>query len=187
MMLIIQIAAGIVLGVAILVYHKNLFAIGKALGVLVLVAIFIGLLIWGATEATNAVAPHSGKIFEGLRTFGGGIFSIICGLAGAYGLWLLLSVICRFNSDKLSDTRFWLMCGANVIIVLLVGWGLTAFTPFGTFADGVERWSRDAGYKDFGSMLILSFGLLWTYIPLSLIAWSRALKQRKMPTDAQPE
>lgn len=184
MMLVIQIAAGIVLGVATLVYHKHLFAIGKVLGVLLLVAIFIGFLVWGATEATNAVAPHSVKIFEGLRTFGGGFFLFFCAMAGAWGLGFLLSVLFKLDSDKLNDKRFWLLLGSNAIIVMLVGDGLAAFTPFGAFVDGVEQWSRGAGYKDFGGMLLFSFGLLWSYIPLGLIVWRQALKQRKIPSEA---
>ena len=177
-MLIIQIAAGIVLAVAILVYHKHLFAIGRVLGALLLGAIFIGLLIWGVTEGTDAAVTHSDEIFEKLRTVGVVIFVYLCGAAGGYGLWILLSVICKFHTDKLNGSRFGIMSAANAILVWLVGWGLSAFTPFGKFADGIERWSREAGYTDTGSMILFSFGLLWTCIPLSLRYWRLVSKQR---------
>ena len=192
MMLIIQIAAGIILGVAILVYHEELFATFKKIGELLGLVCLIGTLIWAAVEAPDFLSAHSGEISEILQIIGSKIFhfivfifSFICWAAGAYGLSRLLNAISKFGSSKLTEESFVLMGLANMILVALVGWGLSTFTPFGSFADGVERWSREAGYKDFGSVMLFSLGLLWTYIPLSLVFLRFVLKQGKTPSEVQ--
>ena len=106
-MLVFQIAAGIVLGVVVLVYHKHLFAAGKVLGAFLLVAIFLGVLIWGVAEAPSFLSLHSVEIFEKLRTIGGVSFGFICLGAGSYGLGVLLGVISKFGSYKLTQNNLY--------------------------------------------------------------------------------
>jgi hypothetical protein len=196
MLLIIQIAAGIVLGFAIIAYRTALFKSAKWIAFAAFALVILGLVIWGASEAVSAIKPYTGKIFStgGMIIFMIPVFAF--GAAGSWGLWELLLIVLR-REKKLVLRRekkprsddfeliFYIFMGfINAMIVTLFTWPLLSYTVAGRWYGQIDNWSRANGFADGGAIAVASIFWLWPYLPLALI-WKRRMRVGATQTDGE--
>ena len=176
MLLIFQIAAGIVLGFAIIAYRGAIFKSGKWLVSVAFVLVMLGLVVWGANEAVSAAKPYAGEFFAKIGMIIFMIPILAFGAAGGWGLWELLRIVLRREKKPRSDTFeltiFAFMSMLNAMIVALVTWPLLSYTIIGDWYDRIDQWSRANGHSDSGAIAVASLFWLWPYLPLVLI-WRR--------------
>ena len=95
MLLIIQIAAGIVFGVAIIAYRATLLKSAKWIAFVAFALVMLGLVVWGASEAFITVKPYTGKFFSKVGMIVFMLPILAMGAAGGWGLWELLRVVLK--------------------------------------------------------------------------------------------
>jgi hypothetical protein len=171
MLLIIQIAAGIVLGFAIIAYREALLKSAKWILGFIAVLIIIALIIWIGGEVVETAEPYVGKFFGVAGKIVGGVCAFIFGILGGFFLIELsheLGWLKRKSSDN--DDRYenlvFATGAANVLFVYIVTWPLLAFTPVGGWYEAVDQWSQSNGFTFGGSLAVTSFCWLWPGIPL---------------------
>ncbi len=186
MLLIVQIAAGIVLGVAIIAYRSALLKSAKWIAYAAFALVMLGLVIWGANEAVSAAKPYTGQFFSKIGMIIFMIPVLAFGAAGGWGLWELLRIVLRREKKPRSDTFeltiFAFMSMLNAMIVGLVTWPLLSYTVAGRWYGQIDNWSRANGFADGGAIAVASIFWLWPYLPLALI-WKRRMRVGATQTD----
>ena len=177
MILIIQIAAGIVLGFAIIAYRAALLRSAKWIAAIVGFVILIGVVGWIGTEAVGAAEPYLGKFFSKIGMIFGAIVAFVVGALGGLSLLELLCTLgwrkrrpSRAGSFAESDNMIFAASVANVILVYLVALPVLYFTPIGKAAEALDQWSRNNGFADGGALLVFTICLLWPVLPLWFLA-----------------
>lgn len=168
MMLVLQIAAGIVLAYLIIRFRHSIWAL--TLGLLVMAVIVI--VVVGAGAGVTAFADSLQINWEKVLTV---IVVLPCFAlmgVGAYGLLTIFHV--AFNTERPRAE------GDGCFPVLVLFGFLNAFiltalgllfptNPIAQAAGAINEWSRASGYKDLGSMLFGTF-LMATWPWLILLA-----------------
>jgi hypothetical protein len=177
MTLIIQIAAGIVLGFAIIAYRGPLLKSAKWIAAIVSLVIFIGVVGWIGTEAVGAAQPYLGKFFSKIGIILGGILAIVFGILGGLSLLELLCTLgwrkrkpSRAGSFAESENMIFAASLANVLLVYVVTWPILYFTPIGTAYKAFDQWSRNSGFADGGALIVSAICWLWPVLPLWFLA-----------------
>lgn len=179
MILILQVAAGIVLAFAIISYRHSLMKLGKTFGILSLVALV--LLIFGvlAGVAIDTAQPvlsrNSDKI--GMALFG--VVGFICFLFGSVGVNLLFEGAKGRLSALGNEDNIWPVGIANLLFTGVVVAALNLMEPLRVVLDGVDNWSRAAGYKDAGALGLFCIALLWP--------WAAVAVRRMIGIKPEPE
>ena len=177
MLLIIQIAAGIVLGFAVIAYRAALLKSAKWIAVTFGIVILIGVVGWIGTEAVGAAEPYLGKFFSKIGMIFGAIVAFVVGVLGGLSLLELLCTVgwrkrrpSKAGSFAESENMIFAASVANVILVYLVALPVLYFTPIGKAHEALDQWSRNNGFADGGALLVFTICLLWPVLPLWFLA-----------------
>jgi hypothetical protein len=180
MLLIIQIAAGIVLGFAIIAYRTVLLKSVKWLAAIIVALILIAAVFWIGSEAVGAAEPYLGKFYSKIAMILGVIVLFVFGILGGLSLlelcremgWLkskppLLEGLSgeEESEDDLENVEI-AASVINVFLVSLVAWLLLSFTPIGDWNEAFDQWSRNNGFADGGPLIVFAICLLWPVLPL---------------------
>lgn len=167
MMLVLQIAAGIVLGFAIIAYRHSLLYLAQALAICAAVVAFVFGLVTLGSMGIEAGGPALAKYTAKLGIALGAGLLISCIALGAYGLALLCKAL-NFQT-KLLAGHYAKPVIANIIIVYLVFLLLSFVPPAAALYDFVNNWSRSNGYKDAGSSAIFGVAQQWPWLALGVM------------------
>lgn len=175
MLLIIQIAAGIVLGFAIIAYREALLKSAKWIAAIVGFVILLGVVGWIGTEAVGAAQPYFGKYSGKIGMILGGIFAFVFGVLGGFGFVELCHEIGWLKRKPLtiggaSENVIFAASVANVILVYLVTWPILYFTPVGYLHEGIDQWSQANGFANGGVLGVAGIFWLWPFLPLWFLA-----------------
>jgi hypothetical protein len=175
MLLVIQIAAGIVLGFAIIAYREALLKSAKWIAAIVGLFILIGVVGWIGTEAVGAAQPYFGKFSGKIGMILGGIFALVFGVLGGVGLVELCHEMGWLKRKPstiggTSENVIFAASVANVLLVYLVTWPVLYFTPIGDLYEGIDQWSRANGFADGGVIGVAGIFWLWPFLPLWFLA-----------------
>lgn len=178
MMLVLQIAAGIVLGFAIIAYRHSLIHAAKILGVVaavVIAALGIGFLIALGVEAGQ---PWLARVLIKLGMVIVIGMVLLCVVLGAVGLGMLgYAANLRINIE---NSHYGVLIAANVAFVGFVFWLASYVPPLANLYNSIDAWSRDNGYKDAGSVLVLAVAQLWPWVAYYLMQF---VKRKPAVTD----
>jgi hypothetical protein len=171
MILIIQIAAGIVLGFAIIAYRAALLKSAKWIAIIVGVAILIGVVRWIGIEAVEAAEPSFGKFARDIGVYFGGTFVLFSGMLGGLGFlglchemgWLKRK---PYTTGGTSGYVVFAASVANVLLVFLVMGLVSMYTPVGDLFEGMDQWSRANGFADAVTTVVIAIFFLWPFLPL---------------------
>ena len=173
MLLILQIAAGIVLGFAIITYREALLKSVKWIAAVLGFVILIGIVGWIGTEAVGAVQPYFGKYSSKFGMIFGGIVALIFGILGGFSLLELLYTLgwrqrkpSKDGSSEESDNMIFVASVANVLLVYVVSLPILYFTPVGKGYEAFDQWSRNNGFADGGALIVAAICWLWPVLPL---------------------
>lgn len=173
MMLVLQIAAGIVLAYLIIRFRHSVWTV--AVGVLALAAIIAAIVGIGA--GVSAVADETSIDWEKVVTFASIIPLFALGGIGAYGLLTLFHITFRTERPRVEgDGCFPVLFFFGILNMLILAAGATAVeavfpnNPIGRLAQSVDDWSRSAGHKDLGSSLFgTALMAIWPWLIFSLL------------------
>lgn len=144
-------------------------ASGDWIGVAIGGVVIAGAVAWAISVGTGAAAPQIGRFISKSFQLVGVLICLGMGVAGGYGLWLLIHEIRRLKPIEIPGAMFWVMSLANAALVALISWPLNEYTVMGEWVTNLDRWSRANGYADGGTMILFSVCLLWPFIPLMLL------------------
>lgn len=167
MILILQVAAGIVLAFAIISYRHSLMKVGKTLGILSVAALVFVIIVMLAGVAIDTAQPLISKNSEKIGT---GLFAIVgfmCFLFGSVGVNLLFESAKGRWSALGKEDNIWPVGIANVLLTGAAFALLKLFEPSRQMLDGIDNWSRAAGYKDAGAVGVFCIALLWPWAALA--------------------
>ncbi len=175
MLLIIQIAAGIVLGFAIIAYRAALLKSAKWIAFIFGFVILIGVVGWIGTEAVGAAQPYFGKFSGKYGMILGGIFALVFGVLGGVGLVELCHEMGWLKRKPstiggTSENLIFAASVANVFLVYLVTWPILYVTPIGDWYEAIDQWSRTNGFADGGALGVAGVFWLWPFLPLWFLA-----------------
>lgn len=192
MMLIFQIAAGIVLGYIVIQYHVVLLRWLKSALSVVLTITVLGAMVWGIVSLGGtahdwvATSPQGQRI---LSTLGSLALALIFLGGFAWGLFglLLLSVevlpIERVTNRRAGLNKFFAVIAALLYLATGVLWELPVFqgTMIGDIYWGMDEWSRSNGWADTGQMIVLTLTYQWSWIAYVVV---RKLRGKPLFEDA---
>lgn len=196
MLLIVQIALGILLGYALIRNYDRIAKLAKPVLWGLLALLILGVVIIAgslAMDAANDAIANNPKLSRLLET---GLYiavGAVCLGIFAIGASAFASLVDEVAPDFFKDLDvkgpWWKRL---VGIALLLGflssglfWSLPIFegTAIGTVLDDIDEWSRSNGYKDAGSTLFVAITYLWP-IPV-LLAWRRWRGEREAPAPSR--
>lgn len=174
MLLIIQIALGIVLGFLLIQYHQQ---IGRGLRMTLLFLVAITAVVffgWVGSEITTSLS-ESGLWVRAWNALASMILPLLCLAIVAFaglGFQFLIEMKWPTRTDKARDDSSWpiLLYGfANALLTTLAYYGLAAFTPLGNVGDFIDSYGRANGWADGLTVLSFSLATLWPWLVLLLI------------------
>lgn len=173
MLLIVQIAAGIVLGFAIIAYREALLKSVKWIAAVLGLVILIGIVGWIGTEAVGVAQPYFGKYSSKFGMIFGGIVAFVFGILGGFSLLELLYTLgwrkrksSEDGSSEESENMIFAASVANVLLVYFASLPILYFTPMGKWYDSLGQWSRNNGYADGAALIVAAICWLWPVLPL---------------------
>jgi hypothetical protein len=173
MMLVLQIAAGIVFAYLIIRFRHSVWAV--ALGLLTIAAIIAAFV--GVAAGVSAVADEFSIDWDKVVTFAS-IFPLFAlGGVGAYGLLTLFHITFRTERPRAEgDGCFPVLLFFGILNMLILAAGAAAVeaafpnNPIGQLAQSVDDWSRGAGHKDLGSSLFgTALMAIWPWLIFSIL------------------
>lgn len=192
MILVLQIAAGIVLAYLIIRFRHTAWAL--AVGLLSIVAIIA--VVAGLGAGASYVAEANSINWAKVVTF----VSVIpvLGLAGigAYGLLTLFRIAFRTERPSTEGDGCFPVLGLfalmNMLILAAASAAVEAMypdNPISRVAGAVNDWSRATGHKDLGSMLFgTAMMALWPWLIFAaIVGLARIRKLRIAPNDQSNE
>ena len=170
MMLVVQIAAGIILAYALITNRGSVLKWANWAMVAFVGAAALAALIWTGSEAVGAVSPYLPRFYSkvGNAIFGMGVVAI-----AVFGGFCLLQLCQAFGWRKgkeSSQIAVAVSSIANAGLVWLVSWPILEFTIVGNWYAAIDLWSRAHGYADAGSVGVASVFWLWPVLPLWIAA-----------------
>jgi hypothetical protein len=164
----LQVAAGIVLAYIILVNRHKLLRWSKVLGlallVLSLTAIAFYLLSLAGEALSASIGPTLSKYFSAFLTWLGmmlyGLFAFGSAALGGLCLSMLWDKLRGAEPSKAERENNLLIWSIANLIVTVTVVALLAYTPF-DIEGAADGWSRENGYKDAGSFLLIAILLPW--------------------------
>ena len=181
MVLIIQIASGIVLGFAIIAYRSSFVKFARWIMAFIAILIAFAVILWLGTEAVKVAEPYAGKFYGTAGLLVAVVSALSFGIIGGFCLVELgydLGWLKRKSSDvdELSENLIFATGITNAFFVYLVTWPLLAFTPVGDWYAALDRWSQSNGFSFGGAVAVAGICWLWPAIPLWL--YSRQKRER---------
>ncbi|MFD1767988.1 hypothetical protein ACFSAG_14165 [Sphingorhabdus buctiana] len=167
MMLILQIAAGIVLGVAIIAYRHTLIYVAQALAVVAAVIAVVVALVALGSIGIEAGGPTLAKYGAKLAIAIGGMVLLTLIVIGAYGFAVFCGAV-NFQ-PKFLERHIVLYLVANIAIVFAAFGVLSFVPPAAAFYELVNSWSRSNGYKDAGTSAIFGLAQQWPWLALGIM------------------
>lgn len=176
MELIIKIALGIVLGYAIIVNHAVIWRWSKVILITLVTCIVLGYVAYFAVTALSSAAdqlwgagwtarfwPKLGQLAFVLVWFG----LVTAGFAAFSSLMSETVPLYRNKAEPTprSHTAITAFIG---VVFFITPWLIWFIPPFDQFYAGVDRWSRDNGHFDTGSMALIGITFLWP-IPILIV------------------
>lgn len=149
MVLVIQIALGILLGYLLIEHRSN---VGRGAVIALQIALgltFIGVVIWGAAEAIQwftEISPGSpsrlSRIWSGLETLLGAILFLVLIIIGALGFYFLVAMtLSRWIRLPSSLGVIAALGFLNVLLLIPVELFLRK-SPYGAWYRAADNWSR---------------------------------------------
>jgi hypothetical protein len=174
MLLIIQIAAGIVLGFVIITYRAALLRYIKWIAAFVAILALIGLAVWIGSEAVGLAEPYLGKIISKIGMIIGVL--VLFGV-GALGGLSFRELVYQLGWRKRRpstiggppESAVILASLANILLVYAISWPILQFTLVGGWYESIDQWSRENGFADGGALLATAIFWLWPALPLWLL------------------
>ncbi len=168
MILILQVAAGIVLAFAIISYRHSLMKVGKALGILSVAALVLIIIVMLAGVAFDTAQPMLSKYSEKIGMSLIGIIGFVCFFFGSVGVSLLFEGAKGRWSVLGNEDNIWPVGVGNLVFTGVAIALLNSIEPLRQMLDEVDNWSRSAGYKDLGMVGLFCIALLWPWAVLAV-------------------
>lgn len=173
MMLVLQIASGIVLAYLIIKFRHSVWAV--AVGLLALAAVIAAIVGIGA--GVSAVADQFSIDWGKVVTFASIIPLFALAGVGAYGLLTLFHITFRTERPRAEgDGCFPVLLFFGILNMLILAASAAAIeaafpnNPIGRLAQSVDDWSRAAGHKDLGSSLFgTALMAIWPWLIFSIL------------------
>lgn len=181
MLLVVQIAAGILLGYILIENRGRLL---KVLGWLSVAAVVLGVAGFASFAVGNLASSYGvsaygalHKLWSLLWTLVGVLIFLAVWLSGGAGIILLRERIFGSSAAAVEPTPdnkagfFWLwFCSIiNGALVALAAWPLLEYTWAGTAYEAIDGWSRSHGLDDGLTVASSLPFLLWPYAALWLV------------------
>lgn len=172
LILIFQIAAGIVLAILIL---ANLRAILGFAAILIVGA----LLLVGGAAVYQWASPNLLRIIITIGQWILGMLGLLAAYVSGYALFAVFHHIRNRDLPEFEGSAQWIFCVGNAVLLATVFEALY-FTPAGRLWELIDNWSRERGYQDFGSVALFTICLMW---PIPLAFWLRTKAAVVQSTD----
>jgi hypothetical protein len=180
MMLILQIAAGIVLGYLVILYHVVLLRWLKSMLSVLLTLVVVGAIVWvivGLADTAHdwiTASPQGQRVWSKLGSFGLAMIFLAGWAWGLFGLLLLSDEMLpseRVGKRLAGMKQSYAVIAAILYLATGVFWELPIFreTVIGDIYWGADDWSRSNGWADTGQMMILTLTYQWSWIVYVLV------------------
>lgn len=177
MTLVLQIAAGIVLGYLIIRFRHSVWAIFSVLAVVALIVAVVAGLSAGVGALSEEIGINWEIAWDKVLNVASMIPIFALAGCGAFGLLTLFQILFRTERPRAEGDGclpVLLFFGfLNAIILTLIAVGIEALfpgNPVTGLANGIDEWSRSAGYKDLGSVLFgTAMMALWPWLVIAAI------------------
>lgn len=187
MMLIFQIAAGIVLGYIAIQYHVLLLRWLRPALSIVLTLVISGAIVWaivglgGAAHDWLTASPQGQRLWSKLGSLVLALIFLAGWVWGLFGLLLLSAEVLpieRVGKERAGLNKFFAVIAALLYLATGVLWELPVFreTVIGEIYWGVDQWSRSNGWADTGQMIVLTLTYQWSWIAYVVVR-----KMRRKP------
>lgn len=174
MLLVIQVAAGIVLAYLVIRFRHSLFAVAATIAVVGVVIAALVALSAGASLLADRIHIN----WEKVATTAGVIPLFAFAGIGAYGLLTLFRTI--FDTERPSADGdgcfpvlglFALLNMAILVVTTVAVEAIVPNNPISRLGRAIDQWSRSSGYKDLGSTLFAT-GMMavWPWAILLILA-----------------